>query len=145
MPGDPGAGAASRDYTVGEQTRRCNMTRFFGIVFWFGLSFIAAHRCPAEWRVWTVTDTRRVLRDDAAGTVARRGWASPATSGAASRSSCAPTEPVEGVRVEPGDLRGPGGHVLRAADARLYRQHQFELTVPPTATSSSSRAGIPTR
>jgi hypothetical protein len=29
-----------------------------------------------------------------------------------------------------GDLKGPGDAVLRAADARLFRQHQLELTVP---------------
>jgi len=39
-------------------------------------------------------------------------------------------EPVAGITVETGDLTGPGGAVLRAEDARLYRQHQFEITVP---------------
>ena len=36
---------------------------------------------------------------------------------------------MAGVRVEAGDLKGPGGSIL-AADARLYRQHQFHLTKP---------------
>jgi hypothetical protein len=35
--------------------------------------------------------------------------------------------PVNGVRVEAGDLTGPSGAVLRRADARLYRQHQLHL------------------
>ena len=38
-------------------------------------------------------------------------------------------QPVGGVRIEPGELRGPGGAVL-ASDTRIFRQHQFHLTVP---------------
>ena len=39
---------------------------------------------------------------------------------------------VGGVRVEPGELRGPNGAVLPVATARLYRQHQLHLTEPTT-------------
>jgi len=34
------------------------------------------------------------------------------------------------VTLEPGDLIGPGGATISAADAYLYRQHQFEITSP---------------
>jgi len=82
----------------------------------------------ADWRVWTVKPTVRVLRD------------APPGDGAAVRLAAARNEwesfqvlvrsdaAVKGVRVEAGDLAGPGGAVLRAADARLYRQHQMALT-----------------
>jgi hypothetical protein len=36
---------------------------------------------------------------------------------------------VKGINVVPGDLVGPEGAVLAAADARLYRQHQMEIKV----------------
>ena len=36
--------------------------------------------------------------------------------------------PIEGVNVEAGDLQGPDGSVIRAGDARLFRQHQLEMT-----------------
>jgi len=81
----------------------------------------------ADLRVWTDVSTRRVLRDEAAG------------AGASVRISAAKNEwesfqilvrsdiAVKAVIVEAGDLKGPGGAVLRGGDARLYRQHQLEL------------------
>ena len=81
----------------------------------------------AEWRVWTVTETRHVLRSEppAAGTAiklsaARNEWADFQILVRADTS-------VNGVNVEAGDLKGPGGAVLRGAEARLYRQHQLYL------------------
>ncbi len=81
----------------------------------------------AEWHVWTVTDTRRVLRE------------APAASGcdvrlAAARNECESFQvlmqsdsQVSGVRLVPGDLQGPDDAVLKAGDARLFREHQLRL------------------
>ena len=84
----------------------------------------------AEWHVWTTTRTERVLRAAPAGVdmtvrlaAARGEWESFQI-----LMRC--DVPVGGVNVVPGDLTGPGGAVLKAADARLFRQHQFEITVP---------------
>lgn len=88
---------------------------------------LAVSSAAAEWNVWTVTETRRVLRDDPPA-------AAKAVSIAAARNEwesfqilVRSAEPVAGVRVEPADLVGNNGAVLPAASARLYRQHQFLL------------------
>ena len=90
---------------------------------------VVAHEAFADWQVWTVTETRRVLRDAPAEdriavslAAARNEWES-------FQILLRSDEPVRGVNVEPGDLAGPNGAVLRAADARLFRAHQLELTV----------------
>ncbi len=82
----------------------------------------------ADWQVWTVTGTRRVLRDE------------PAGSGVSVRLSAAGNESesfqilmrsdaaIGGIDVEAGDLTGPEEAVIPASEARLYRQHQLELT-----------------
>ncbi len=82
----------------------------------------------ADWRVWTTTSTCRVLRDEPAGTgtsvkvsAARNEWES-------FQILVRTDAPVKGVVVRPGDLKGPEAAVLRAEDARLYRQHQLKLT-----------------
>lgn len=83
----------------------------------------------ADWQVWTVTETRRVLRDDPAENstsvklgAARNEWES-------FQILIRSDTPVAGVNVEAGDLVGPDGAVLKAADARLFRQHQLEMSV----------------
>jgi hypothetical protein len=85
---------------------------------------VAAH---AEWHVWTLTETRHVLRSDppATDTAVKLG---------AARNECVSFQillrsdaPVKSIDVEAGDLAGPGGAVLPRADARLYRQHQLQL------------------
>ncbi len=84
----------------------------------------------AECHVWIVTQTERVLRDAPAGpqnsaeiAAARNEWESFQI---LLRSDVA----VGGINVEAGDLTGPGDAVIPASQARLFRQHQFELTVP---------------
>ena len=84
----------------------------------------------AQCRVWTVTETARVLRH------------APATNESSVRIAAAGNEwesfqillragaAVAGVSVEAGDLTGPGGATIPGSAARLFRQHQFELTVP---------------
>src|SRR6266702_216759 len=81
----------------------------------------------ADWRVWTETETRHVLREDPPGTghtvkiaAARNEWES-------FQILVRAEVPIKGVNVRPGDLKGPGGAVVPAAGARLFRQHQLYL------------------
>lgn len=91
------------------------------------LSLAAGRTALADWHVWTVTETRHVLRSEPPGD-------GPAARVAAARNEWVSlqilvrsNEPVKAIRVESGELRGPGGAVLRASDSRLYRQHQFHI------------------
>jgi hypothetical protein len=90
----------------------------------------SAHHSQAAFQAWTASDTVRALRDEpAAGTqnatlsAARNEWVS-------FQILVRGDTPVRGVNVEPGDLTGPDGSLIRAADAVLYREHQLELTLP---------------
>ena len=90
------------------------------------LATIVAH---AETHLWTVTETRHVLRSDAPEkdgsvrlTAARNEWVS-------FQILLRSDVPLGGIRVEAGDLKGPGAKTLPGADARLYRQHQLYLDV----------------
>jgi len=89
---------------------------------------MAGGSADADLRVWTEGSGRRVLRDEPAGTgasveisAARNEWESFQV---LMRSDV----PVKGIVLEAGDLKGPKGTILRGDDARLYRQHQLELT-----------------
>ncbi len=84
---------------------------------------------PKSWQVWTLARTERVLRsspprqDLQVDLAACRGeWES-------FQILLRSGTPVSGVRVEPGDLVGPGGHRLSAQQAQLYRQHQLHITI----------------
>ena len=90
----------------------------------------------AEWHVWTTTHTVRILREDPPATgrnvhlaLARNEWRGFQV---LMRSEV----PIKAIRLEPADLRGPGGATIPAAAARLYRQHQLELTVPSPRNKS---------
>ncbi len=83
----------------------------------------------ADWQVWTVTETRHVLRSEPPGdghavriAGARNEWVS-------FQILMRSNSPVKGVRVAADDLRGPDGAVLPVSGARLYRQHQLHLDV----------------
>jgi len=80
-----------------------------------------------ELRVWTVTDTRRVLRGDPPGKSASATLAAAGNEWESFQILLRPDRPVKALRVVPGDLTGPGGRVLPAAEARLFRQHQIEI------------------
>ena len=91
------------------------------------ISLPAASAVDTDWRVWTLTETKHVLRSDPPGSAlavnlgaARNEWVS-------FQILLRSDVPIPGVRVEPGDLRGSRGAVLPAAEARLYRQHQLRL------------------
>jgi len=93
----------------------------------FLAALLAAGASAGELRAWTVADTRHVLRGDPAEEAkavklgaARNEWQSfqiLVRSGT----------PVAGVGIVPANLRGPGGAILKAGSARLYRQHQLRL------------------
>ena len=105
-----------------------------------GLSFLLVNSAQAGWQVWTTTETRRVLRED------------PAEKPTAVRLACARNEwrgfqilvrsdvPLRGIRIEAGDLVGPGGAVLASSQSRLFRQHQLHLT-DPSYRNDSFRPG----
>jgi hypothetical protein len=121
-----------------------------GVVFTcLTLCGLAVYAAGAELQVWTAAETRRVLRHDlqevkigSFGSGDRE-----AVSLAAAKNEWEGFQilvrsetPVKGIRIEPADLAGPDGAVLRAADARLYRQHQIQLG-EPTARNTEFKPG----
>ena len=83
----------------------------------------------AETHVWTVTQTRHVLRSDPPGKEACVRIAAARNEWASFQVLLRSDMPLGAVRVEAGDLNGPDGATLRGVDARLYRQHQLYLDV----------------
>jgi len=81
----------------------------------------------AAWRVWTAGPWVRVLRDEPAGTQRTARLAAARNEWESFQVLMRSDEVVEGIGLEPGDLRGPGGAVLEAGRARLYRQGQLEV------------------
>ncbi len=93
--------------------------------------------------VWTQSATLRTLRAGLPGTsrtvelgAARNEWESFQI---LMRSDL----PLVGVDLFPGDLVGPGGAVIAAGDAVLYRQHQFEITSPSWGVTSFTPGWYP--
>jgi hypothetical protein len=91
--------------------------------------FAAAGVADAELKVWTVAETRHVLRSEPPGTNmsvylhgARNEWVD-------FQILLRSDEPVSGISVEPAEPNGPGAAVLPKADTQLYRQHQLHLDV----------------
>lgn len=93
------------------------------------LALTAARVGLAEWHVWTVTDTRRVLREDPAEPLAPVALAAARGEWESFQVLARADEPVAGVNVVASDLVGPGGAVIAADDVRLFRQHQLDMTV----------------
>jgi hypothetical protein len=88
---------------------------------------IAACAAPPDWKVWTVTETRHVLRSEPpqAGRTAkvysaRNEWVS-------FQILMRSEKPVKGIGVQAGTLKGPDGATLADTDARLYREHQLRI------------------
>jgi hypothetical protein len=84
----------------------------------------------ADWQVWTETQTKRALRDATPENVASVELSAARNEWESFQILMRSETPVRSVNVEPGDLKGPDEAIVRAADARLFRQHQFQLTVP---------------
>ena len=101
-------------------------TRFF-----FCLSaLLAVTTVRAACQVWTCRDTVHVLRDAPASGSKNVALAAARNEWESFQILLRSDAPVKGVDVEPCDLKGPHGTVIRAGDAALYRQHQLELTLP---------------
>ncbi|OGD21668.1 MAG: hypothetical protein A2W03_17175 [Candidatus Aminicenantes bacterium RBG_16_63_16] len=104
------------------------------------LGMFAACTARAKWDVWTITETRHVLREDLPS-------ASLAVNVSAARNEWVSFQilvraeaPLKAVRIEPGELAGPGGSSLGTSQARLYRQHQT-LIENGTYRNDAFRAG----
>jgi hypothetical protein len=91
---------------------------------------LAALNAHAACQVWTCRDTLHVLRDAPAGTTQTVALAAARNEWESFQILLRSDAPVRGVTIEPGNLKGPRGAVIRASDAVLYRQHQLELTLP---------------
>lgn len=91
---------------------------------------LAAMNSHAACQIWTCRDTVHLLRDEPAGKAKNVALAAARNEWESFQVLLRADAPVKGVNVEPDDLKGPGGAVIRAADAVLYRQHQLELTLP---------------
>ncbi len=105
------------------------MKKFLSLIFVAIVFLVSVSETRADWQVWTVTETARVLRDAPAGHGSAVKLASARNEWESFQILMRTDAPVEGVQVEAADLRGPKGALLRADDARLFRQHQLELTV----------------
>ena len=104
---------------------RTNSTRL-GAIF---LSLAVVHVAAADWHVWTVTETRHVLRSEPPGSALAVKIAAARNEWVSFQILIRSDEPVHAVCVDAGELRGPGAGVLRASESRLYRQHQLPLEV----------------
>jgi len=72
-----------------------------------------------DWHVWTLTQTVRVPRDAPAGAGRTVHLAAARNETESFQILARSDAAVKGIRVEAGDLKGPGGTVLRASDGRL--------------------------
>jgi len=103
--------------------------------------------CPqharGQWHVWTTTLTRHVLRGDPPGAALEVSLAGARNEWVAFQILLRADSPVEGVNLEAGDLAGPEGASLPAADTRLYRQHQIELTAGTVRNDDFRPDGYP--
>ena len=77
---------------------------------------------------WVVTHTRRALRADPPAETRGARLAAARGEWEGFQILVRSDQPVKGLRLLPADLVGPGGAALKAADARLYRQHQLHIT-----------------
>jgi len=105
------------------------MTRYAPLVLLAMASAIVVPEASADWQVWTVTEPRRVLRDEPAGGGTEVNLAAARNESESFQILIRSDVPVCGVNVEAADLTGPNGALLPASQARLFRQHQLELTV----------------
>ena len=89
----------------------------------------AAVPSPAELHIWTVTETRHVLRSEIPGTNTTVKLAAARNEWGDFQILLRSDQTVKGVGLEAGILKGPAGAELSRNDARLYRQHQVHLDV----------------
>lgn len=98
--------------------------------FAFVASLLVTITADAALQVWTCRDTVRLLRDEPPGKTRKVTLAAARNEWESFQILVRSDTPVKALSIEPGDLQGPRGAIIRAADAVLYRQHQLELTLP---------------
>ena len=94
----------------------------FGLLAVFG-----AGEASADWQVWTLTQTKRVLSDEPAGNSNSIRIASARNEWESFQILMRSDAPLKVVDIRPGELKGPGDAVLSADNIRLYRQHQLQI------------------
>ena len=104
------------------------MRRMLGVVLCAAAVAVAAAGARGELKVGATAETVRVLREDPPPASAAVQLAAARNEWRSFQVFVRSDAPIEGVSVEPADLRGPDGAVLRGADAVLYREHQIELS-----------------
>jgi hypothetical protein len=92
-----------------------------------GLFLAAGHVAGAEWQVWTLAETRHILRSERPANLALVQLGAARNEWVSFQVLIRSDTPTSGIRVAAGDLLGAGGVGLRGAEARLYRQHQLRL------------------
>jgi hypothetical protein len=113
---------------------------------WAGIlvaSLFSLRLTAADWRVWTVTETRHVRRGDPPGATQVATLAAARNEWESFQVLVRSDTPVAGVDLEPGELRGPGGAVLAVANARLFRQHALELQAGTSRNTEFKPDGYP--
>lgn len=90
--------------------------------------FCGPRLAAGECRVWTVSQTVRVLRDARPGPMRAVRLAAARNEWESFQVLLRSDQPVSGVTLAIGDLAGPAGQTLPGRLMRLYRQHQFEIT-----------------
>ena len=101
---------------------------------------VSAWPAWAEWQIGTTTETVRFLREDPPGDAAEVSLFAARNEWRGFQILMRSDQAIAGISVVAGDLFGPNGSVLPASAARLYRQHQFELTAA-SARNDQFRAG----
>jgi len=115
------------------QERLNNMrsfNRYFILAAVFGGVCCLGQLCVGAevgWNVWTVSDTRHVLRSELPGTLREARLAAARNEWRSFQILMRSWIPIQGIKIEPGDLRGPDGALIKADKAMLYRQHQLFL------------------
>jgi len=95
----------------------------------FGLfTALEAGEASADWQVWTLTQTKRVLSNEPAGIGTSVNIAAGRNEWESFQILMRSDAPLKVVDIRPGDLKGPGDAILWANNVRLYRQHQLQIT-----------------
>lgn len=110
----------------------------------FQLLPLSGGEAPArDWKIWTEKSTRRILREDPPGSDLAVSLAAARNEWESFQILIRSDEEVRGIVVEPGDLKGPSGSLLKAGDARLYRQHPYILSRGTYRNQSFKPGGYP--
>jgi len=94
----------------------------------------------AEWHVWTLKPTQRVLREDPAGSGTAVSLAAARNEWESFQILIRSDEPVPGITIQIGPFADDKGAPVEGLRARLYREHQLELT-EPTSRNDKFRPG----